>query len=987
MFTLKDAEETRIRSFISKRMSNTKNELEARLFPPIPDQDITVDYYQFHRVLKRYIYKKELGGFGFRKEFTTQLNVSSVRNPDLRESVKGMNSVKLYWLTGNINDIMKHSPDSLYRMSKKKKDNVDLSNYPVRIALAEEQEIKASETKDFQFLNNNDFPKIYRLQNRVSVYTDDGLFRIDFTTVKKGEGKSFKQSRTVQAFPGYEIEIEYVGDQNVSKDEIFNGVIKNVKLLLTIYHDSPILITNSMSLDVLDKYRLLVRKNERFRKSNRKDARNRRTDFITARPRTLHRENCRNDPRVPNILRNYGVTYKADGVGMLLYIIPDSKSSDEYIGDMFLLDNNFRIIPVGSKMEGWGNSVIEGEYIRDSHTFYAYDMLYAKGLDIRNKPLESFNSKSSSRLVYLKEFVEEFNNTDESKGMISVQEKPYLFGNGEEIFQKSRELWRDREAQPFHVDGLIYTPATDPYPSRPGTWDRLFKWKPPHLNTIDFLVQTVKSQNGKDRLYPYIDVDTKDKRVKETTDYGVTQYKILNLKVGGRTESYNRRTSSLKTGRGAVLFQEAKVAVGTDGKIMAKDPLSGFVQEIMDDTVVEFSYDDDSVFPWKPIRVRHGKTKQYRKYKSNFGNDERIARDIWRSIQIPVTEKMITSGDIPPPSSENEVRYTRDKGYISNTPRLPYQTFHTVYVKDRLLRSVSIDPRSEDRGAGYLIDFGSSRGGDLNRWKDIGYTTVVGIDLDPDSVEQSSLRYERMDIRKDDFRVSFLCGDLTKSIFPNYESACQTSESDTESKNWKEIMKLNIPQKYIFDVVSSQFVIHYAFSDEISIRTYLQNVTDNLRIGGHFIGTTFDGQRIYNSLKRRSSISGDRGKRKIWEITKLYNKKKFVDGKPNFGMAIDVYVGSIGIAHKEYLVSYKYLQNLSLEYGLELVNVTPFSQYWEEGVKSSDISGKIRAMSEAEKQFSFFFSSFTFKKTRQAPETSYRKLTKLKRKAEVKARK
>lgn len=975
MFTLLDAEETRIRSFISKSLSSSRNELEARIFPPIPGQDVSIDYYQFHRVLQRYTFKKELGGFGLPKEYTTQLNVSSDRNPDLRESVKGLNAVKLFWLSNDTSAVQKYDKDSLSRMNKKKKDNVDISNYPVRISLSEEQEL---DKEEFNLLNNSDFPKYYRLQNRVSVLTKNKLFRIDFTTVKTGVGKTFRHSKTLTAFPSYEIEIEYIGEQTVSKEIIFSELIQNIGTILTVYFDSPILITKSLEQEILDNYRLLIRNNEKFRNSNRIHARESNMSFITANPRTLHRENCRDDPRIPNILRNYGVTYKADGVRMLLYVLPSSDVESSMSGGIFLFNNNFQVLPVGASLKSWENSIVEGEYIRDNHTFYAYDMLYAKGLDIRNKPLESFNESQSSRLQYLTDFVTELSNEEKSP-KIKVVAKPHLFGNGEEIFMKARDLWKNREAQPFHVDGLIFTPATDPYPSKPGTWDRLFKWKPPHLNTIDFLIETTKGSNNKDKLFPYIKTLTEEEQLKKTKEAPVLQYKILKLNVSGRTEKYNSRTSKLRTSRGPVLFQEAKVPVNLEGKIMAKDPLSGIVQEIMDNTIVEFSYSGDSDFPWVPIRVRHGKTTQYRKLHNNFGNDERVARDIWRSIQVPLTARMITSGDIPPPTAENESRYTQVANLAQ--PRLPYQTFHTVYIKQQLLESVAL--KQGERGAGYLIDFGSSRGGDLKRWQDIGYTQVIGIDLDPDSVEQASLRYERMAGDKDAFDVTFICGDLNKLIFPNYESACPTTETLTDAKDWKELMKLNLPQKFMFDVVSSQFVIHYSFEDELSLRTYFQNVTDNLKIGGFFVGTTFDGQRIYDALKRRSSISGMRGKDKMWEITKLYGTKKFVSGKPNLGMAIDVFVSTIGLPHKEYLVSYPYLANIAKEYGLELQEVTPFSEYWEMGTKSNDrrLATTIRSMSEAEKQFSFFFSSFVFKKVQNAPETTYKKLMKLRKKS------
>ena len=156
MFTIMDAEKLRIQSFIGKQLSNSKNELEARFFPPISGQNESVDYYQFNRILSRYIFSKEKGGFGLRKELTTQLNVTSERNPDIRESVKGQNAIKLYWLKDNIEFIKKHSPENVYQMMKKRKDFVNLLNYPVRIFISDEQMI---EKGDFKLLNDVEFPK------------------------------------------------------------------------------------------------------------------------------------------------------------------------------------------------------------------------------------------------------------------------------------------------------------------------------------------------------------------------------------------------------------------------------------------------------------------------------------------------------------------------------------------------------------------------------------------------------------------------------------------------------------------------------------------------------------------------------------------------------------------------------------------------------------------------------------------------------------
>ena len=995
MFTILDAEKSRIQSFIGRQLSNSKTELEARLFPPIPGQPECIDYYQFNRILRRFTYPKDKGGFELKKEFVTQLNVTSERSPDIRESVKGQNAIKLYWLTDNINLVKKNSPDDVYQMIKKRKDFVNLLNYPVRICISDEQ-IVGKDT--FKLLNDVEFPKEYRLQNRISVYTEDELFRIDFTSVKFGRGRTFKQSNVINSFPCHEIEIEYIGSSpKINKDNIFSNFIKHIALILSIYYDTSIILTKTLKKNVIDNYKLLISTDEKLKKSNRKINKNKKIftykDFITAKPVTLHRDNIRKTPGIPNILRNNGVTVKADGLNMLLYVIPEEMIEDENIGygNVFLIDSNANVLATGIKISGWDNSIVEGEYIRDGHLFCVYDMLYAKNLNIRNKQLESFTEDQTSRLTYLRDFVKSVNEIDEIKNaFIGLFEKPYLFGNGEEIFQKSKQLWDNRQSLPFHVDGLIYVPATEPYPNKPVTWTRLFKWKPPNLNSIDFLIETVKGSNKKDKLFPYIEVfDDDDIKI---DPYSVTQFKKVKLYTTGTSDKFNKRTGKLDRNPYPKLFKEVDIPVNEQGQIISRDPLTGLTVEISDDTIVEFSYDEEKRFSWIPIRVRHEKTTRYRKYNDNFGNSYNVALDIWRSIVNPVTDKMITSGLIPLESENKPVNVDSNTSsqyaYVeTKMERLPYQNFHTAYVKRKLLNMVKLSPSDPDRGSGYLIDFGVCRGGDLNRWKEIGFRKVIGIDSDIKCVEEAISRYQNAP--DNIHNITFLCGDLSKLIFPKQEAACELTEKITGIINWKDLMKNALPQKYLFDIVSSQFVIHYFFLDEISLRSYLQNVTDNLKIGGHFVGTTFDGSKIYDFLKRKTHVSGIKGDDTIWKITKLYGKKTFVDGRPNWGMAIDVFVKTIGFSHKEYLVSFKYLEKIAAEYGLELQKLISFSDMWLEGSENKEgynhrIITDIRSMSDEEKKFSFLFTGFIFKKVKNAPDSTYKKIINLQNKSNKK---
>ena len=959
MFTLLEGEEKKIQNFISAKLLNNENEVEARFFPLNYNNTECIEYYNYNNILRKYIFSKDKNGFGLKYDKRTQLNITSEQDINVRESIRGDEVIKLFWLTNDVEKIKEEHPDNIFKMTKTKKDHLHIKNYPVKIALADE---KVDKSKTFKLLSDTKFPKEYRLQNRISVYTDDGLFRIDFTSVKFSKGKTFRSSNVINAFPCYEIEIEILDVNKENKDVVFKNFLKHIYTLFTIYYNTPLILTKTEKTDIVDKYKMLISKDEAFKKSNRSNNKNY-NNFITAKPVTLHLENIKKNSGVENILTNYGVTYKADGKCMLLFVSPEVKDSN-----VFLIDSNFNVLSVGFYLEEWDNTLIEGEYIEEKHLFCCYDILFSKNLDVRNKQLETFNKEQTSRLHYLKEFVSSVSNI---KKTINIIEKKYLFGNEEKIFENAKELLDQKNLQPFHIDGLIFAPATLPYPTKIGSWSALFKWKPPNLNSIDFLIKTVKNKNGRDELFSYIG-ETKD-QLPNT----VRQYKKIELYCSSSRENLNRRTGNLNRKLVPKLFKEIKLLTNTKGQIFSRDPLSNIVNEVKDNTIVEFSYNvDNKDFPWTPIRVRHDKTIKYRQYENNFGNHINVVEDVWKSIINPVTEEIITTGIIP----VNDVKYTSNV----KTARLPYQNFHTVYIKNELLKMVSLSPVDEDRGAGYLIDFGVCRGGDLNRWDNIGFTKVVGIDIDPECIEEATKRYTKSNNKVD---VTFLCGDLSKLIFPKQDAACPPTIKLSGRIDWKKLMRETLVQKYIFDVVSSQFVIHYFFRDELSIRSYLQNVSDNLKIGGYFVGSTFDGSKVYNFLKKKKEVNGNNSNKEvIWNIKKLYDRKVFNVARPNYGMEIEVFIKSIGIPHKEYLVNFKFLEKIAKEYGLELEKIIPFSDLWKEGKDSKEYNSKIttdiQTMSNDEKKFSFLFSGFVFKKIKHAPDSTYKKILKLIKKSE-----
>ena len=122
-----------------------------------------------------------------------------------------------------------------------------------------------------------------------------------------------------------------------------------------------------------------------------------------------------------------------------------------------------------------------------------------------------------------------------------------------------------------------------------------------------------------------------------------------------------------------------------------------------------------------------------------------------------------------------------------------------------------------------------------------------------------------------------------------------------------------------FDIVSCQFAIHYFFENLSSLKNFLINVTQNLQVGGHFIGTSYDGKKIFAALQDKEkgeSIFKTKDHKKIWEIKKQYNDEDFLDNSTSVGYAIDVYQESINKTFREYLVNYDYLVRIAENFGL-----------------------------------------------------------------------
>lgn len=115
---------------------------------------------------------------------------------------------------------------------------------------------------------------------------------------------------------------------------------------------------------------------------------------------------------------------------------------------------------------------------------------------------------------------------------------------------------------------------------------------------------------------------------------------------------------------------------------------------------------------------------------------------------------------------------------------------------------------------GTLVDVACGRGGDLQKWRDTGIHTVHGYDVCEASIEEAKQRL--LQLRMATPLVTF-------EVQNSFEG--------------------NDPFPPC-DMCSCMFALHYAFKDELHLRSTLLRIYDALRPGGTFFGICADGDQI-----------------------------------------------------------------------------------------------------------------------------------------------
>ena len=266
---------------------------------------------------------------------------------------------------------------------------------------------------------------------------------------------------------------------------------------------------DKMLEDIAEVHNMRGKKWNKYKKNN--------TYFIGPKLISMTLKDIQKDNPDSLIGKDYSITDKADGLGMILYVVGSDHLTDDdtkrilenddirenralletYKGSIYLIDQNFKIYKTDleykdSLKDTYANSVLNGEYLdsdkigQSIHMYKIYDMYIFNGKDVKDLPLHTASSKKKSRLHYVNNFLSDSDTSDTlhmdirkllyksnpittlTDSILDISQKKFYYSwkkkSKQDLFTHSDTVWKTfmEDSSIYKYDGIIYTPINDP---------------------------------------------------------------------------------------------------------------------------------------------------------------------------------------------------------------------------------------------------------------------------------------------------------------------------------------------------------------------------------------------------------------------------------------------------------------------------------------------------------------------------------------------
>lgn len=619
------------------------------------------------------------------------------------------------------------------------------------------------------------------------------------------------------------------------------------------------------------------------------------------------------------------------------------------------------------------------------------------------------------------------------RNKIMVAAKNFIFAAaGDGIFSACARVLDS--AKLYHTDGLILTPNEKAIPDKAGVkFAEQLKWKPSDENTVDFLVLFDKDLETKqDAVYTgvkggegggaTVQYKTLHLYVGSDTDPAYNDPRgtvLFQQPLPGAAQPQGKGRRRLYR---PVLFNPTTIPdtmantcyieLDEGGKVTGEDIVrceSG--DPIEDRNIVEMRYNPKAEEGWRwiPMRIRYDKTERYQRGEKTgeIGrtlNKDEAAEGVWESIHDPVTLHMIRTGSEQPSAAElvelggavaafaagdvKKVYYERKAPKNDLMMVRGLRDFHRLYIKEKLLIGTGLQQPGKT-----LVDLACGQGGDLFSWVRYGADFVYGTDIAGNGIRDphdgAYRRYLNAVMKNGGYdnvpKMIFTIGSSAK-VLATGEAGATSEESNIMRSVYGQVAPDGPIPRFVevngagrlregADCVAIMFALHYFFENEMSLKNFMRNVSDSLKLGGLFIGCCFDGQKVFDELRRvpeGGTLKGEEKETEIWRITKKYSNEDFTKGPESLGLPIDVKFISIGTEQTEYLMNFEILKAEMDTIGCELLTpeecrglgLTNSTELFGDTFAAAARKGEKFQMSPVVRQYSFFNRWFIFKRRR-----------------------
>ena len=889
-------------------------------------------------------------------------------------------------LNGNIDNKYK---DNISIINKIKSNDklIVIPEFDFRIRLSQENPINNDILKKLTNLDHNErFNIIFRYKNRVSLIlidNEDYTLRLDLTDVKQNNNLLYIN----ESFSRYEFELD------LSLKKPFNNIKTNIikefetYLLMSLkqLQSSSVLCSELESNDIKKKLISLSYNDEIEIYKDMKDLPAMQT--ITAEiihivdriPNKYSLTDKADGERTFLIIFNDNV-YLINNNLEIKNITPNNINKNklnDYNGT--IIDGEYVFIKKYKKYLFLGFDIlfVKDKDIRNELILYNRIQIMKDVLndifkcDYKiDKYEDNFDIKKILK-YYTDEITYHFNNLNKklnnSKDNNIIMGKFFIFPLGAsdyEIYSYSDLFWdlctkNSNIACPYELDGLVYTPLQQKYTrSMKDTKYPILKWKPETHNSLDFYITFERDSitNKILNVYDFSDKNSLDNYINKTDGENINDdvskyktenyYRIINLQVG---RFINKKETP-------VPFQEAQD--NSKAYIYIKDDNIYDVEGniIQDKTVVEFTYKNDLNIPekfrWIPLRTRYDKTESVIKYKRKYGNSEYTANSVWNSMQNIVSINDIKLLGDPKTSDDHfkllKTRVSTDIINQENRGNAYYQIvsemgknmdqFHS-FIKSNLFdiyckARTTIDNKKLNLD---VLDIGIGRGGDLMKYYHARVKSCIGFDVDDNNINSAgdscTSRYNTFKKKYPGFpNMTFLIADGGAKLNLEDQKNAIGKMSEQNMKNISSIFGENSKSKNYrkFDLISSQFMIHYLFKNQTTWDNLCFNINKFLKNYGYMMITCFDGEEVEKTFDKDGHIKAhfinDNNEEKLlFDIVRKYPKNSNLD---SVGLAIDMFNCSFmleGTYQTEYLVTPTFLiNNLKKSCNMRLVETDTF---------------------------------------------------------------